>query len=41
MELNFVLANRTPELAALELHQISAEEVPNLVKGSPLLQYSL
>ena len=35
--LNFVLANRAPELAAhynmaLELHQISAE-VPNLVKA--------
>ena len=37
-ELNFVLANRAPELAAhyniaLELHQISAEEVPDLVKA--------
>ena len=37
-ELNFVLANRAPELAAhynmaLELHQISAEEVPNLVEA--------
>ena len=37
-ELNFVLANRAPELAAhynmaLELHKISAEEVPDLVKA--------
>ena len=37
-ELNFVLANRSPELAAhynmpLEPQQISAEEVPNLVKA--------
>ena len=37
-ELNFMLANRAPELAAhynmaLELHQISIEEVPNLVKA--------
>ena len=37
-ELNFVLANRAPELAAhynmvLGLHHISAEEVPNLVKA--------
>ena len=37
-ELNFMLANRAPELAAhynmaLELHQISAEEVPDLVKA--------
>ena len=37
-ELNFVLANRTPELAAhynitLEPCQISAEEVPDLVKA--------
>ena len=36
-ELNFMLANRAPELAAhyniaLELHQVSTEEVPNLVK---------
>ena len=39
-ELNFMLANRTPELAAhynmvLELCQISAEEVPNFVKAHP------
>ena len=37
-ELNFMLANKALELAAhynivLELHQISAEEVPNLVKA--------
>ena len=37
-ELNFVLANRAPELAAyynmaLELHRISAEEVPDLVRA--------
>ena len=37
-ELNFVLANRAPELAVhynmtLEPHQISAEEVPDLVKA--------
>ena len=37
-ELNFVLANRAPELAAhfnlpLEPQQISAEEIPNLVKA--------
>ena len=37
-ELNFMLTNRAPELAAhyniaLELHQISAEEVPSLVKA--------
>ena len=37
-ELNFILANRAPELAAhynmaLELCQISAEEVPKLVKA--------
>ena len=36
-ELNFVLANRAPELAAhynlpLEPHQITPEEVPNLVR---------
>ena len=37
-ELNFVLANRTPELAshynmALELYQITADEVPDLVRA--------
>ena len=37
-DLNFMLANRAPELAAhynmaLELHQISAEDIPNLVKA--------
>ena len=37
-ELNFMLANRAPELAAhynmpLELQQISAEEVPKLIKA--------
>ena len=37
-ELNFLLGNRVPELAAhynmaLELHQISAEEVPDLVRA--------
>ena len=37
-EFNFMLANRAPELAAhynmaLEPHQISAEEVPDLVKA--------
>ena len=37
-ELNFVLANRAPELAlhynmALEPHQITAEELPNLVRA--------
>ena len=37
-ELNFVLSNRAPELAAhynmvLELHQITAKEVPGLVRA--------
>ena len=41
-DLNFMLANRAPELAVhynmtLEPHQISAEEVPDLVKAHPHL----
>ena len=37
-ELNFILANRAPELAShynmeLEIRQITAEEVPNLVRA--------